>query len=394
MERLRLLERVRAGALEAKNRVWMAPLTRARAEMPGNVPGELNATYYAQRAAGSGGAGVIISEATPISQEGYGYYGTPWIVTDEQVAGWRVVTDAVHRAGGLIVCQLWHVGRVSHCALQPGGGVPVGPTDVASASKTYVDDSMERVPTSRPRVLRTEELARVVEDFRAGAMRAKEAGFDGVEIHGANTYLLDQFTRDGMNLRTDGYGGSLANRLRLPLEVAAAVCGVWGAGRVGYRISPLSEHHDARDSDPEGTFGVLAFELGRMGLAFLHAVETWDRRAIDPRVERVMPRIVERYRDGYARSGVVGEGVYVGNGDYTVEEAERAIERGWCDVVAFGKLFISNPDLAARIARFGAGARVGAGLSAWETETFYRPPGRAGESNLARGYTTYGAMNS
>jgi N-ethylmaleimide reductase len=373
--------------------------------MPGNVPRELNATYYAQRAAGDRqGAGVIISEATPISQEGYGYYGTPWIVTDAQVSGWRMVTDAVHRAGGLIVCQLWHVGRVSHCALQPGGGAPVGPTDVPSASKTYIDESMERVATSTPRALRTEELARVVEDFRAAAMRAKEAGFDGVEIHGANTYLLDQFTRDGMNLRTDAYGGSLANRLRLALEVAEAVCGVWGAERVGYRISPLSEHHDARDSDPEGTFGSLAFELGRLGLAFLHAVETWDRRTIDPRVERVMPRIVERYRDGRARSGMSGEGVYVANGDYTVEEAERAIARGWCDVVAFGKLFISNPDLAARIARFGIGAKVGAGrggsggagggagLSAWDVETFYRPPGPAGESDLARGYTTYPRM--
>ncbi|MEA5557632.1 alkene reductase [Nodularia spumigena] len=393
---LRLLEPVRAGGLEAVNRVWMAPLTRARATMPGNVPSALNARYYAQRAAGGGGAGVIISEATPISQEGYGYYGTPWIVTDAQVAGWRLVTDAVHQAGGLIVCQLWHVGRVSHAALQPGGGDPVGPTDVASASKTYIDEGMERVATSKPRALRTEEMPRIEEDFRAAAMRAKEAGFDGVEIHGANTYLLDQFTRDGMNLRTDRYGGSLVNRLRLPLEVAEAVCGVCGADRVGYRISPLSEHHDARDSDPEGTFGALAFELGRMGMAFLHAVETWDRKSIDPRVERVMPRIVERYRDGRARSGMSGDGVYVANGDYTVEEAEAAIVRGWCDVVAFGKLFISNPDLAGRIKRFGVGARVGAsggeGLNAWETETFYRPAGSAIEKEMAHGYTTYRAM--
>lgn len=373
----RLLTPIRAGELNASNRVWMAPLTRSRARMPGNAPHALNATYYAQRAAGNGGAGVIISEATPVSPRGYGYYGTPWIVTDEQVAGWRQVTDAVHRAGGVIVCQLWHVGRLSHTSLQPGGGAPVGPTDVPSRSKTYIDPSMERVPTSVPRALRTEEVPEIVAEFRRGAQRAKEAGFDGVEIHGANTYILDQFTRDGMNTRTDAYGGSLENRLRLPLDVAAAVCEVWGPGRVGYRISPLSEHHDARDSDPARTFGTLAARLGEMGLAYLHAVETWDRTKPDPRTETVIPTIVEAFKRG---SGTGPTGAYIANGDYSPAQAEHALAEGWCDAVAFGKLFISNPDLSRRIERGGLDAR----LEAPNPATFY--------GGGAEGYTDYAPL--
>ena len=392
-----LLTPVRAGAIEATNRVWMAPLTRSRARMPGHVPREMNATYYAQRAAGADGitgAGLIISEATPISPRGHGYYATPGVHTDEQVRGWRLVTDAVHRAGGLIVCQLWHVGRVSHTALQPEGAAPVGPTDVPSRSKTYIDAGMTRVEASAPRALRTEEIPEIVREFRDGAERAKEAGFDGVEIHGANTYLLDQFTRDGMNLRTDAYGGSLANRLRFPLAVTEAVCGVWGADRVGYRISPLSDHHDARDSDPKGTFTELARQLGGMGLAYLHAVETWSRASADPRIEEVIPAIADAFRRASPR------GVYVANGDYSPSLAERSISRGWCDAVAFGRPFISNPDLTRRIARHardhwpeGAVPREDAdhvahdpALAPWDQGTFYGiPPGTDG----SKGYTDY-----
>jgi len=353
----------------------MAPLTRSRARMPGNVPTAVMAEHYAQRADPEVGAGVIVSEATPVCARGHGYYATPGIHTDEQVEGWKIVTDAVHARGGLIVCQLWHVGRVSHVSLQPGGEAPVGPTDAPAESRTYVDASMERVTTSVPRALRAEEVYGVVEEFARGAALAKEAGFDGVEIHGANTYLLDQFTRDGMNTRTDEWGGSLENRLRFPLMVAEAVCGVFGAGRVGYRISPLSDRKDARDSDPSATFSALAAGLGGMGLAYLHAVETWDRSTIDPRVREVMPRVRDAFKEA-------GGGVYVANGDYTPELAERVVGEGWCDVVAFGKLFISNPDLAGRIRRGGP-------YSPWNEKTFYGDCGGGGRV----GYTDYAALD-
>lgn len=396
-----LLTPITAGALQATNRVWMAPLTRSRARMPGNIPHELNATYYAQRAAGVDGltgAGVIISEATPISPRAHGYYATPGIHTDEQVAGWKLVTRAVHDAKGLIVCQLWHVGRVSHSALQPNNEPPLGPTNVPSRSKTYIDAAMTRVEASAPRALRTEEIPEIVEEFRDAAQRAKDAGFDGVEIHGANTYLLDQFTRDGMNLRTDIYGGSLANRLRFPLAVAEAVCDVWGADRVGYRISPLSDHHDARDADPRATFTELARQLGALGLAYLHAVETWSRATLDPRIQAVIPSITEAFRAASPR------GIYLANGDYAPALAERSIAQRWCDAVAFGRPFISNPDLTRRIARHAANHWPGGeplpehsdraahdpALAPWDESTFYATiPGTDG----SKGYTDYPALD-
>ena len=342
-----LMSRVGIRSIQAKNRVWMAPLTRARASMPGNVPNELMVEYYAQRA----GAGVIIAEATPVTPWGYGYYATPGIHTDEQVAGWKMITDAVHAKGGKIVLQLWHVGRVSHCALLPDGGQPVSSTDVISESMSYIDDTLERVKNTPPRKLTTGEIPGVVEEFRDGAQRAKAAGFDGVEIHGANSYLLDQFTRDGVNKRDDIYGGSIENRIRFPLMVADAVADVWKdedatASRVGYRISPMSEHKDVRDSDPESVFCALAKGLGERKLGFLHAVETWDRPNIDPRVATVMPKIVKAFKDA-------GGGLYIGNGNYTPEQAEQALVDGWADAIAFGKLWISNPDLDVRIASGG-----------------------------------------
>lgn len=342
-----LMSSIGVGSLQAKNRVWMAPLTRARASMPGNVPNEMMAEYYSQRS----GAGVIIAEATPVTPWGYGYYATPGIHTDEQVAGWKKVTDAVHAKGGKIVLQLWHVGRVSHCALLPAGGQPVSSTDVISESMSYIDDTWERVKNTAPRKLETDEIPGIVEEFRDGAQRAKDAGFDGVEIHGANSYLLDQFTRDGVNKRDDIYGGSIENRIRFPLMVADAVADVWKdedgkASRVGYRISPLSEHKDVRDSDPESVFCALAKGLGERGLGFLHAVETWDRHNIDPRVATVVPKIVKAFKDA-------GGGLYIGNGDYTPSQADQVLADGWADAIAFGKLWISNPDLDARIAQGG-----------------------------------------
>jgi N-ethylmaleimide reductase len=331
----------------------------------------MNAEYYAQRANPRTGAGLIVSEATPISPQGHGYYATPGIHTQEQAAGWRLVTDAVHARGGRIVCQLWHVGRVSHNALQPGNQPPVSSTEHASHSKTYFDASYERVATSKPRKLRIDELDGIVHDFAHATELAMQAGFDGVEIHGANTYLLDQFTRDGMNHMPEPYGGSLENRLRFPLEVARAVCkAAGGAGKVGYRISPLSEHHDAVDSDPGETFSALARGLGSMGLAFLHAVETWDRSNADPRLDEVIPRIARAFKQA-------GGGAYIANGDYSPATAAKALESGWADAIAFGKLFIANPDLTERLRRGGP-------FNEWDQSTFY-----GGDAN---GYTDYPAL--
>ena len=365
-----LFRSLNTGDFPLAHRITMAPLTRSRARMPGNIPWELNAEHYAQRADPETGAALIISEATPISPRAHGYYATPGIHTDDQVEGWKLVTDAVHARGGLIVCQLWHVGRVSHSALQPNNEPPVGPTDAISHSKTYIDAGMERVPNTKPRALRDDEIPGIVGEYADATRRAMEAGFDGVEIHGANTYLLDQFTRDGMNTREGLYGGTLEKRLRFPLEVAKAVCDVCGAGRVGYRVSPLSEHHDAIDSDPQTTFSALATGLGELGLAFIHAVETWDRTKLDPRTADVIPAM----RDAFRRSG--GR-AYIANGDYSPEQAEQAIASGWCDAVAFGKLFISNPDLALRI-------RQGGPYNEPNRETFY--------GGGAEGYTDYPAL--
>ena len=362
-----LLTPIELGDLELPNRVWMAPLTRSRASMPGNVPNELMGEYYAQRAS----SGLIIAEATPVSERGHGYYATPGVHTDAQVKGWTRVTDAVHARRGRIVLQLWHVGRVSSSALQPSGDAPVGPTDVPSGSKTYVDASGARVDNSVPRALRDDEIPGIVEEFARGARNANRAGFDGVEIHGANSYLLDQFTRDGINTRAGEYGGTLEKRLKFPIEVARAVVDAWGdARRVGYRISPLSEHRDVRDSDPGATFSALARELGALGLGYLHAVETWDRSDADPRIETVIPKIVRAFKES-------GGALYVANGDIDPARGAAMIESGWADAIAFGKAFIANPDLPARI---GAGGP----LNEWDTETFY-----LGD---ARGYTDYPAL--
>ncbi len=362
-----LLSPITAAGLSAPNRVWMAPLTRSRATMPGNIPNALMAEYYAQRADPKSGAGIIIAEATPVSPQGHGYFATPGVHTDAQEAGWKQVTDAVHARGGTIVLQLWHVGRVSHHALQPGNQPPVSSTDTTSQSKTYIDDTYERHPNTPPRKLNAEELPGIAEDFAHAAERAIRAGFDGVEIHGANTYLLDQFTRDGMNKIDPPWGGSTENRLRFPLLVAQSVVDAIGAGRVGYRISPLSEHHDAIDSDPEPTFTALATGLGKLGLAYLHAVETWDRSKIDPRVNTVIPAIADAFKSA-------GGHAYIANGDYNPDQAEKALASGWADAVAFGKLWISNPDLTERIRRAGP-------YNEWNADTFYG----GGE----HGYTDY-----
>jgi N-ethylmaleimide reductase len=361
-----LLTELRFGEFVAPNRVFMAPLTRSRSRQPGDIPWALNAEYYRQRSS----AGLIVSEATQVSPQGKGYAMTPGIHSDEQVEGWRLVTDAVHEAGGRIVLQLWHVGRVSHTALQPGGAKPVAPSAIRGGGKTYISADSGMVDLSEPRALETGELSGIVEQFRRGAENAQRAGFDGVEIHGANGYLLDQFTRDGSNRRDDGYGGSIERRIRLPLETAEAVIGVWGPGRVGYRISPLGTFGGMSDSTPAETFSALARGLGGMKLAFLHAVEAFGDQARDAENERVHGVIRRAFKDA-------GGGAYIGNGSLDAVGAASRIRDGLADAVAFGKLYISNPDLPERIAEGGP-------YTAWDQSTFY--------GGTARGYTDYPAL--
>ncbi|WP_374667905.1 alkene reductase, partial [Ramlibacter sp.] len=264
-----LFEPVQAGDLHLANRIVMAPLTRNRS--PGAVPPPVVATYYAQRAS----AGLLITEATAISHQAQGYADVPGLWSDEQVAAWKRVTDAVHAAGGRIVTQLWHVGRVSHVALQPGGAAPVAPSAITANTKTYlIEDGVGRfVPTSQPRALALEELPGIVADYRRAARNAIAAGFDGIEIHGANGYLLDQFLKTGANHRTDAYGGSIENRARLLLEVMQAVVDEIGAGRVGVRLSPVTPANDVVDADPQPLFTHVVRALGPMGLAYLHLIE-------------------------------------------------------------------------------------------------------------------------
>ncbi len=330
------------GEIEAPNRVFMAPLTRSRAQQPGDIPWALNAQYYQQRAS----SGLIISEATQISPQGKGYACTPGIHSEAQVTGWKLVTDAVQARGGRIFCQLWHVGRISHVDLQPGGAKPVAPSAVRAKSQTYTSANGQRVDVSEPRALETDEIPGIVEQYRTAAFNAKAAGFDGVEIHGANGYLLDQFTRDGTNLRTDDFGGSLDNRLRLPTMVAEAVCDVWGPGRVGYRLSPMGEANDLRDSNPDETFGELAHRLGAMNLAYVHAVEAFRVSTRDERNERVHAVVRERFKNA-------GGSIYIGNGGLMPVDAEERLEQGLADAIAFGELYIANPDLAERVSQGG-----------------------------------------
>ena len=368
---IRLLEPIIAGTLPAATRVWMAPLTRSRSQQPGDIPWELNAEYYAQRADPQQGAAVIISEATQISPQGKGYAFTPGIHSPEQVEGWKLVTDAVHQKGGLIVAQLWHVGRISHVDLQPGGQKPVAPSAIRADSRTYTSKDSGLVPTSEPRALELDEIPQVVDQYRSAARNAKEAGFDGVEIHGANGYLLQQFLRAATNSRTDAYGGSLENRARFCIEVTRAVLDVWEPGRVGYRVSPMGEGVDSPADQPIDTYRYLATELGKLNLAFIHVVEEFGQATRSPESEPVFDAIRLAFRKG-------GGSAYVANGAYDAASAEERIANGKADAVAFGKPFISNPDLAERFRR-------GAPLAEWDRDTFY--------GGGAEGYTTYPSLD-
>jgi N-ethylmaleimide reductase len=348
-----LLSPYQLGQLSLNNRLVMAPMTRSRA-VDGNVPNPLAATYYAQRAS----AGLIVTEGTQVSPQGVGYIRTPGIHSPEQVAGWRAITDAVHRAGGKIFAQLWHVGRISHPVFH-GGELPVAPSAIAADGEVFTFQGPQKMLA--PRALETAEIPGIVEQFKRGAENAKAAGFDGVELHGANGYLLDQFTRDGTNHRTDAYGSSVANRVRLPLEVTEAVVGVWGPARVGYRISPNGAFNSMADSNPVATFSALTEELSRRGLLYLHVVDP-----VTDGGKRISPVLRPKF-----------DGTYIVNGGFDLAAGEAAIAAGETDLVAFGVPFLANPDLPQR-------HRTRAALNAPDRATFY-----AGEE---KGFVDYPAL--
>ena len=345
-----LFSPTRAGAIDLATRIVMAPLTRNRA--PGATPTPLMAEYYAQRANPDTGAGLIISEATAISPQGQGYADVPGLYGTEQLDGWKKVTQAVHAQGGKIVCQLWHVGRVSHHILQPGNADPVAPSAIRAEAKTYVFNEQGQghfTPVSAPRALHRHEIPQIVHDYAAAARNAvKSAGFDGVEIHGANGYLLDQFLKTGANQRTDDYGGKIENRARLMLEVTRAVIDAVGHDRLGIRLSPVTPANGIDDAEPQPLFDYLIRQLAPLGLAYIHVIEgaTGGPREVPGR-----PFDYAAMKAAYRQAG--GRGAWMVNNGYDPVLAEDAVASGRADLVAFGKAFISMPDLAARIRHGG-----------------------------------------
>jgi len=346
--------------LTLRNRIVMAPLTRNRAG-EGNVPTAMNVEYYRQRAS----AGLIITEATQISEQGVGYPATPGIHSEAQVSGWKKITEAVHDEGGLVFLQLWHVGRISHPSLQPNGELPVAPSAVKPAQGQALTYEGPKDYVT-PRALTLEEIPGIIGDYRAAAQNARDAGFDGVEIHAANGYLLDQFLRDGTNRRSDEYGGVVENRARLILEVIEAVQEVWMPERVGLRISPSGTFNDMHDSDPGHTFGYLVDKLNHYHLACLHIVEAGAKDMCHGGTE--VPTSI--FRDIY-------QGRIMVNGDYDARKGNEAIQQHKVDLVSFGRKFIANPDLPERL-------RQNAPLNAPDPETFY-----GGDE---RGYIDYPAL--
>ena len=347
-----LFDPIRMGAFAMPNRVVMAPLTRARATADGRVPTDLMRDYYVQRAS----AGLILTEATSVCPMGVGYERTPGIWSDDQVEAWRRIADGVHAAGGRIAMQLWHVGRISDPSLL-GGEPPVAPS--AIAANGHVSLLRPERPYPVPRALATDEIPGIVADYRRGAENAHRAGFDGVEIHGANGYLLDQFLQDGSNRRTDEYGGPVENRARLMLEVADAAIAVWGADRVGMHLAPRGDAHSIGDSDPAATFGHVARELGRRKIAFLFAREHIGDDSLGPMLKQAFG------------------GAFIANERYTIEQSEAALERGEADAISFGVKFIANPDLPERLRR-------GAALNELDRANMY--------GGGAEGYTSYPAL--
>lgn len=367
-----LFDPLAAGDLQLANRIVMAPLTRNRA--PRAVPTADMATYYAQRAS----AGLIITEATAISHQGQGYADVPGLYAPEQLEGWKRVTEAVHAAGGKIVVQLWHVGRVSHTSLQPGGAAPVAPSAIRAKTKTYLinpDGTGSFAETSMPRALETEEIPGIVEDYRRAARAAIDAGFDGVELHAANGYLIDQFLRSGSNQRTDAYGGSIPNRVRFLVEVLEAIVREIGARRTGVRISPVTPANDASDPDPQPLFTHVAQQLAAHDLAYVHIIEgaTGGPRDYQQGNE---PFDYTALKAAYRDAG--GRAAWMVNNGYDGEMARAAVAEGRADLVAFGKLYIANPDLVRRL-------RERAPLNEPDKSTFY--------GGGAKGYLDYPTLD-
>lgn len=355
-----LFDPAQLGDLALSNRIIMAPLTRGRTGET-RTPNDLMVEYYSQRAE----AGLIVTEATAISAQGYGWYGAPALYTDAHEEGWKRVTDAVHKRGGKIVLQLWHMGRLSHPSLQEGGVLPVAPSAIKPDG--YTRDALGKKDYVVPRALEATELPRIVEDFVLGARRAMQAGFDGVEIHGANGYLLDQFVRDGANHRTDAYGGSIENRLRFPLDIVRAVAAEAGAGKTGIRISPTNPNGGTKDNDPVKTFSAYANALSGFNLAYVHVMEPPPESGKSfPGVPYVTPDIRKAYR-----------GNLIVNGGYTFDLGNKAIDSGFAQAIAFGVPFIANPDLVRRF-------KMNAPLNAPDATTFY--------GGGAEGYTDYPVM--
>ncbi len=355
-QKVDLFTPIRLGRYELKNRLVMAPMTRNRAAI-GDVPHAINVEYYAQRAS----AGLIVTEGSQVSSQGKGYPGTPGIYSQYQVEGWRAVTDAVHDRGGRIFLQLWHVGRISHPSLQPGGALPIAPSALRPDGDCMTYEGPK--PFVTPRALETNEIPGIVESFRKGAANALEAGFDGVEIHAANGYLIDQFLRDGTNRRSDAYGGPVENRTRFLLEVTESVASVFGGDRVGVRFSPVNPFNSISDSNPDETFGYAANALNRFGLAYLHVLEG----GIGDGASDYDPAAL---RDAF-------DGAYIANNGYDKYRADAALSSGGADLVAFAKDFLANPDLPARFA-------AGAPLNQPDPATFY--------GGDAKGYTDYPAL--
>ncbi|WP_316192432.1 MULTISPECIES: alkene reductase [unclassified Bradyrhizobium] len=358
MSTSKLFEPFKLGPITLANRVVMAPLTRNRA-VEGMVPSPLAAEYYGQRAS----AGLLITEASQISQQGQGYQDTPGIYSKAQVEGWRKVTDRVHADGGRIFIQLWHVGRISHVSLQPNGGAPVAPSAIQAKTKTFVGGAFTDV--SAPRALELSEIPGIIESYKQAALNAIEAGFDGVEIHGANGYLLDQFAKDGANKRTDAYGGSIENRARLMLEVSKVVSDAIGADKTGIRISPVTPANDVSDSNPQPLFDYIVDQLNALNLVYIHVIEgaTGGPRDIAP--------------FDYASLRKRFKGAYMANNGYDLALANKVLDANAADLIAFGKLFISNPDLVERL-------KAGAPLNEFDKSTFY--------GGGAKGYIDYPAL--
>ena len=356
-----LFESVQLGSLVLPNRVFMAPLTRNRAD-PDGVPGELAATYYAQRAS----AGLIVTEATQISPMGKGYINTPGIHSFEQVRAWSQIVESVHKSGGRIFLQLWHVGRISHSSLLPDNARPVAPSAIRATSQTLIATGLAEV--AEPIALTASGIKATLDDYRRAAANAKEAGFEGVELHAANGYLIDQFLRTGSNRRTDEYGGAASNRIRFLLEAVERVLEVWESGQVGVRISPTGGFNDMSDNNPLETFSVAVARLNSYGLGYLHVVETAQNSKGSSAEDLAMS----------AHLRALWKGLYVANGGYDRVRGEEALRTGQADAVAFGRAFLANPDLPRRL-------QLGAALNEPDPKSFY--------GGGAAGYTSYPALS-